>query len=166
MKLRLLITEKCNRSCDGCCNKDWDLKSLPIIDSFSEYSEVMITGGEPMLMPELIIDTVTQIRRENILAPIYVYTAKVDELWQAAYILSITNGLTVTLHEQKDVVPFMAFQSIIKDYINFKSMRLNVFKGIDIQYVDTTGWKVKKNITWIKNCPLPNGEVIGRINKL
>ena len=28
-KLRLLVTKNCDRSCPGCCNKDWNLDKLP-----------------------------------------------------------------------------------------------------------------------------------------
>ena len=39
-KLRLLLFTNCNRGCEGCCNLDWDLASLPIVDDFSQYDEI------------------------------------------------------------------------------------------------------------------------------
>jgi molybdenum cofactor biosynthesis enzyme MoaA len=51
-KLRLLVTERCARSCSGCCNHDWDLAALPTCESYAGYDEVLLTGGEPMLYPE------------------------------------------------------------------------------------------------------------------
>lgn len=44
-KLRLLLHEECNRNCKGCCNKDWDLNALEIEDDFTDYDEILITGG-------------------------------------------------------------------------------------------------------------------------
>ena len=54
-KLRLLLTENCNRECKGCCNTDWDIKNLPEISADEIINEnfdlIMITGGEPLLYP-------------------------------------------------------------------------------------------------------------------
>ena len=33
-KLRLLLFEECDRDCPGCCNRDWDLRSLPVCRDF------------------------------------------------------------------------------------------------------------------------------------
>ena len=45
-KLRLLVTEKCDRNCGGCCNKSFDLKNLPIfnIGDSHNFKSIMITG--------------------------------------------------------------------------------------------------------------------------
>ena len=64
-KLRLLFTKDCNRNCPGCCNKDWDLDSLPVCTDFTPYDLVMITGGEPMLYPERLLHLIRRIREEN-----------------------------------------------------------------------------------------------------
>jgi hypothetical protein len=41
-------------------------------------------------------------------------------------------------------------------------MRLNIFKDIEIGELKYGGWKIKKDIEWIKNCPLPAGEILKR----
>jgi hypothetical protein len=38
---------------------------------------------------------------------------------------------------------------------------LNIFKGIETPKVE--GWKIKNNIVWIKNCPLPEDEIFGKL---
>jgi hypothetical protein len=43
-----------------------------------------------------------------------------------------------------------------------KSLRLNVFKGVSLAELNLSCWKVKPNIKWIKNCPLPEDEVFMR----
>ena len=50
-KLRLLLFEECNRSCPGCCNRDWDLQPLPVCYDLPPYRIILLTGGEPMLYP-------------------------------------------------------------------------------------------------------------------
>jgi hypothetical protein len=177
-KLRLLITEECNRNCEGCCNKDFDLKALPELtldenDTLKSFNKIMLTGGEPMLNPLFIAETVGNIRFWAPFADIYVYTAKVDNLKDTVLVLGHLDGLTLTLHEQKDIEPFMK----LNDFLNktnlmtgiFKSLRLNIFKGVELpkmwnnEYCDYILWDIKDNIEWIKDCPLPEGEVFMRL---
>ena len=165
MFLRLLITEKCNRSCAGCCNKDWDLSSLPANDfEFAEYKKILITGGEPMLFPSKIEFIVKAIRKQNESAPIVLYTAKTDDIESLLQIEAMLDCLTITLHEQSDVENFARFNEALVLNPNH-SYRLNVFENIDIGSLKTSGWKVKSNMKWIKNCPLPQGEVFMRLKE-
>lgn len=161
-KLRLLLFDDCNRNCHGCCNKDWDLKGLEKEDSFIAYDKIFLTGGEPMLKPGLIIEVVNKIRCGSG-ADIYLYTAKIDNFGMIITILQHIDGLTVTLHEQADVENF----ALLCEKFNYlpmnKSLRLNVFKGIKLpEDIDLHMWKVKSDIEWIKNCPLPKNEVFKR----
>lgn len=167
MKLRLLITEKCNRNCEGCCNKDWDLSVLPKETDYSQYNTILLTGGEPMLSPFYVINIIKMIRKQNKTGAIILYTAKIDD-WNAVLaVLHYIDGLTVTLHEQKDVGAFVFLDSLLSNAdLAGKSLRLNVFKGVTISKkygCNLKNWKVKDNIEWIKNCPLPEGEVFKRI---
>ena len=111
-KLRLLVTENCNRNCEGCCNKDWDLSSLEVCTSYKGYDEV---------------------------------------------------------HNNKDVYPFLAFNEYLSRHVVFhnKSLRLNIFKGIPLLLYSNVNWKIKDNIEWMKDCPLPKDEVFMRLeNKI
>lgn len=170
MKLRLLITDKCNRDCEGCCNKEWDLDALPklIPNKLINYDEVLLTGGEPMLNPYRTYNIARQIKRTA--SKLYLYTAKVDD-WKAVLsVLHIVDGITLTLHDQSDVAPFIILNELIQlTSLTQKSLRLNIFKGIDIgdfspnSYNNLNSWKVKDNIEWRKNCPLPADEIFMRL---
>ena len=46
-KLRLLVTEKCHNKCPMCCNNQFDIEKIPVVDRF-DYDEISITGGEPL----------------------------------------------------------------------------------------------------------------------
>lgn len=50
-KLCLFLFEECHRNCDGCFNKDRDIKNLPLCNDFKDYDLIMLTDGEPMLHP-------------------------------------------------------------------------------------------------------------------
>ena len=159
-KLRLLLTQACNRKCPRCCNNDWDLNSLEKETDYSQYDLIMLTGGEPMLFPDLIEKVVKEIR-ETSTAKIYVYTAKVDNVTEVIRVLNLVDGLTVTLHEQKDVAHFKDLYYLLEvlECFHKKSLRLNIFKEVYFPLNVLPLWKVKDNIEWIRHCPLPTGEV-------
>lgn len=169
-KLRLLLFEKCNRSCKGCCNHDWDLENIPVVNEFSQYDSIMLTGGEPMLSPVTVVNTVQQIRKYT-KAPVYMYTAQVKRPWETIAMLNILDGITLTLHGPEDVTdPYLDKEQfkilnslLLRMEVKNKSMRLNVFKGVDVSDVNLSLWQVKDNIEWIRNCPLPDGEELRRL---
>lgn len=167
--LRLLLFEECNRDCSGCINKRWDLKSLPVAKSFNEYDVILLTGGEPMLRPLFVVDTITNIKKETD-AKIFVYTAKLDTPCEVLIILDYSDGMCVTLHEQKDVEHFVELDRQLTQLWEHpncsfpsKSLRLNVFEGVDINLGDYPLWtsRVKKYRT--EDSYLPKGEVFMRL---
>ena len=165
-KLRLLITAICDRNCPGCCNKDWDLKGLDNVNNnFHNYDEILLTGGEPLLTTEILINTITKIKEQNPTARIFIYTANYNPI-KHEYLLFIhdVDGITVTIHEQKDVQDFVKLDEHLSkiEGINRKSLRLNIFSGISIPNLKCNWW-LKQNMEWIENCPLPVNEVFMKI---
>lgn len=169
-KLRLLVTEKCNRSCAGCCNKDWDLKQLPVCSNFRPYGLIMITGGEPMLEPTRVLALIHRLRVENPDAKIVIYTA-----WNGNYderkkrILQAADGITFTVHEHNDWKSALLLDQFFAETGLNKSLRLNIFREAEIPK-DTLdqlscSWEIKPDIEWIENCPLPENEVFMRIGR-
>ena len=163
-KLRLLITKYCTHHCEGCCNNDWDLNNLPIVTSFKDFDEILITGGEPIIRWKRVIDIIKKIREENKSVKIYMYCALIYHNALFNKLFPLLDGITLTLHTQEDKE--ILFQEIpyFKDIK--KSLRLNVFKGVDISDLDLSNWKIKENIKWIKNCPLPQDEVFMRLKDI
>jgi len=168
-KLRLLLWKECNRNCEGCCNNDWDLENLEQETDYSQYDVIMLTGGEPMLRPDRVIRTVEMIRNKK--AKIYLYTAEVSDVLSTLAVLRVVDGITVTLHTEDDVDAFESLDYIMdqfryqlgdEDPLMEKSLRLNIFNGIG--YVDSMcEWHIKDNMKWIKDCPLPKGEVFKKL---
>jgi len=162
--LRLLLWEECPRNCSGCCNKDWDLKTLPCVRvaDYVGYDEIILTGGEPMLYPCKLLQIIHALRSWSE-AKLYLYTAQCQPALLS--MLHYVDGLTVTLHEQSDVANFDLFNSFRRemfDKYGKKSLRLNIFKGIDTSELNLEDWQVKDNMEWIKNCPLPENETFAR----
>ena len=172
-KLRLLVTKECPKKCPGCCNKDWDIDNLPKVEHFN-YDEILITGGEPMLIHDYLVGYIMAIRTVSN-AKIYVYTADYNIFLRS--IIDHVDGVTLTLHNQRDSNRLGNFyrmmnsltsvnKDIIEDLniIHSKSLRLNVFKGIVIhEDIELQHWVVKKDIEWIENRPLPKDEEFKRI---
>lgn len=151
MILRLLLFDACNRKCLGCCNEQWNLDALPVATDFRGYDMVLLTGGEPMLHPTLVAMAADYIYSQTDV-PIILYTAMPQMLPR---VMPYLDGVTVTLHEQADVAPFLALPKL------HGSLRVNVFAGIEVD--DVPGWKMKRNVEWIEDCPLPEGEVFMRL---
>jgi len=164
--LRLILTSLCSRRCPGCCNEDRDIGGLPRCTDFTPYDEILITGGEPMEHLDLLYMCIHEIKVQAPETPIYVYTARTTEPYTLWALLSIVDGVTITLHEEKDVAPFKSFEGHMptpfKEYPDeAKSLRLNIFKGVSTPKTQWQ-WKTKANIEWIKNCPLPEHETFMR----
>jgi len=128
-----------------------------------QFSEIILTGGEPMVAVPLIYKTIEDIRGVTDDTPIYLYTANLKEPYIAILILGMIEGMTVTLHDQVDVKYFRRFTALLEEYKDTKSLRLNIFKGVDITSVDTTGWVIKDDIVWLDPCPVPEDEVFMRL---
>lgn len=168
-KLRLLITKACPKQCDGCCNKDWKLDELPVCTDYSGYDEILITGGEPLLRLTRITSIIMDIRRSNKDVKIYIYTAFPSSSIGKFLLNGFVNGITFTLHEQKDVNKFKEldiFIALLNKQLK-PSLRLNIFKGVVINTDSLVAdWVIKSNIEWIKDCPLPTDEVFMRTKNI
>jgi len=164
LKLRLLVTKDCDRDCEGCCNKEYDLDALPKVDTFKGFSEILLTGGEPMLDPVQLAYIIGTARGSAHPATrLYLYTANVLDTLTTVSILGMIDGVTLTLHSEDDVSPFYRLQELIKltPELQKKSLRLNIFKEVKTPNI-LPFWKARHNIEWIKDCPLPDGEVFKR----
>lgn len=164
MKLRLLVLPECNRTCKGCCNKNFDLDALPVVETFKGFDEIILTGGEPMLDPMVIYQLIKKIRYETT-APIYMYTAWRENALELAGVVARLDGLTITLHTKKDTEPFERLCEMLKrfDLLGQRSLRVNVFSGVSTGNADLTNWQVKTGLKWVENCPIPEGEVFMRL---
>lgn len=48
--MHLLITDKCDRDCKWCCNKQYDVNDIPVATKgeYESVNTVCLTGGEPI----------------------------------------------------------------------------------------------------------------------
>lgn len=180
-KLRLLVTTDCPNHYPLCCNNSWDFDKLPVVKDF-DYDEVMITGGEPLLFTNRVVELAKAIKTLNpILYPgeavpkVYVYTS-IPSIHRLRSLMEVVDGIVLTPHSKEDVDKFIKLNTILLDDLVFAikvgdgklSLRLNLFKNIKDMLpedIDLSIWKVK-DIEWIKDCPVPKGEDFRRLPKL
>lgn len=180
-KLRLLVTTDCPNHCPMCCNNSWDFDKLPVVKDF-DYDEVMIIGGEPLLFTDKVIGLAKAIKTLNpILYPgesvpkIYVYTS-MPSIYRLSKVMEVVDGIVLTPHSKKDVGKFIKLNTVLLNDLVFIvkvgvgkfSLRLNLFKNIKDMLpedIDLSLWKVK-DIEWIKDCPVPQGEAFRRLPHL
>ncbi len=174
-KLRLVVTDRCHNSCPMCCNNRFDLSALPIVEHWN-YDEIMLTGGEPMLFPNQIYNLIYTLRDQSQYLQsepkLYLYTAlpKMGPLYDFIDILDLLDGVVVTPHTKKDAEDFKFANAKIlslKDRFAHKSLRLNIFPEVKpyLEGIDLSMWQIKE-MQWIKDCPVPEGEDLRRINNL
>lgn len=171
-KLRLLVTKECVKHCPKCCNKAFDLDTLPVVDRW-DYKEIMITGGEPLLFPlstEAIIQSIRNIQAlQGTNGKIYLYTSVMDN--KSFYpVLDKLDGIVYTPHSKSDVKDFLPINDVLNHHDEItkgKSLRLNLFSNIK-KYIpegtDLSHWKIK-DMEWKDDCPIPEGEDFRRIAK-
>jgi len=169
-KIRLIITKDCLNKCPKCCNNNFNIESLPIIQNY-DCDELIITGGEPLgrninktlsLLNYLKYVDVDPNRK------IFVYT---NDIFHLNEIIHLIDGITLSIHNISDMKDFIFWNDVYRnntfynfeDSIKNKSLRLHIFKEVEIPTdLDLSDWGVKKDIEWAENCPLPKGEVLMR----
>lgn len=175
-KLRLIVDAKCNRRCAGCCNNQFDITKLPVCTDYTPYDEIILTGGEPMLFPDRIVEIVLAIdaqKRNHGRTPIYMNTAKLDNVDDMNNVLPWLDGVTLTLHNQKDVVTFCKIFSSDFRSVGIKSthsLRVNHRAGLNLKAIPALlrrRWTFKEiPAVFTDDCPLPKDEVLMRYSPL
>lgn len=182
-KLRLLVTAKCHNKCPMCCNNQFDFEKIPVVDRL-DYDEISITGGEPLLAEcgcktFDLVDSIKNIQQAMGLpeSKFYLYTS-----YFGGVTLKICSddfdGICLTPHKKVDVEEFIDINAKmleqkrngeLNDCFNPDcSLRPNLFadmKALLPKDIDLSLWKVKE-MEWIKDCPVPEGEDFRRIAKL
>lgn len=172
MRARVIVTKKCNRKCKGCCNERLGLIDKVSFEDLFKYEEICITGGEPMLMSERVVEMIHRLRLQGYTGKIWLYTAssrKLKSYWACKMLIDAVDGITYTIHHgkmetvKKDLTDLRHLDTYLKESDRSgKSDRLYIDSRVFNQdYVDSLsyGWDVIKSLKWsMDDCPLPEGE--------
>lgn len=109
--IHLLVTPLCNRNCKYCCNKQYDMASIPVVtdEELREAEVLCLTGGEPFAFTDPC--EIAQYYKSKYcnIKKVYVYT-NAKEL---AYYLRIhemllgINGLNISIKNIDDAAAFV-----------------------------------------------------------
>lgn len=131
--IHLLVTALCDRDCKYCCNKQYDMDSIPFVtdEELKEAEVLFLTGGDPFKYSNPCrIASDYKLAYPNI-KRVYVYTNALEfyeYLLQGRRIYAI-DGVNVSIKNNKDFVSF----SHLKDYQDVKNLagnRLYVFNNL------------------------------------
>ena len=137
--VHLMVTNICLRDCKYCCNKQYDLNSIPYVtdEELKQAENIFITGGEPFAFaqPENIARLLKN-KYHNI-KNIFVYT-NAKELWE--YVVDggsfdHIDGLTVSVKNKNDMYAVNEAEVLttVKNMApQLKSNWLYVFPGLGI----------------------------------
>ncbi len=130
--IHIMVTSLCGRDCQHCCNKQYDLNSIPYVtdEELGNAHTICITGGEPFLFanPPEIARYYKNLYKN--IKKIFVYTnAKElrDYLINNPYVdMSWIDGVDVSV---KSFTDFSAFGEIVDDerIRNMSGNRLYLF---------------------------------------
>lgn len=170
-KARVLITEDCNRNCTGCCNNfESIMQHAQYIDTLYELpqflTEIMISGGEPMLYPERTLRITRELRDQYPLSKIYLYSSFYNKNLEE--IIPLLDGFQYTIHEgatESDLVLLDKLQELLENHRkdwHDKSFRLYIDDKVDLPVrVLPNVWNKAKVSTWLTENELldiqPNG---------
>jgi organic radical activating enzyme len=174
MKARVMVTLNCNRKCDGCCNKGPVFNLHQVAENLDEIlkaDEIMITGGEPMLLPIKVFEFIKMLRyHRQYKGKIYLYSAyypstdrEKEHFW---YCADLCDGVHFTLHAEatdRDVADLKRLSEDLGEWDKkHRSFRLAIDKRLyekfDFSNIDFTFWDVVRKLVWMTDCPLPKDE--------
>lgn len=175
--VRVIVTYDCPRNCPNCCNEH--LCSVPEIqfEDLLKYEEVIITGGEPMLLAPRIVEMIHRLRGHGFGGKIWLYSSGIKTArWADRAVVNEVDGITYTIHHKpsrNDLSDAMKLSKYIRDnldnrthsrsdrlFIDSRCYTDEVMSIIGIGTKDCLGhWSIVKSLKW-KNekCPIPENE--------
>jgi hypothetical protein len=170
MKARVIVTMKCQRHCKNCCNTGDVFLEHEVIDdieSLLSFDEIIITGGEPMLILNEVILFINELRViHGYSGKIYVYSALYNDALRAEYLdlFKYINGIHFTIHAEatdQEVMELKQLSEILprRSGLTFRlSIDERLYDRYDFSNIDLSTWSVVRKMKWLVNCKLPADE--------
>lgn len=173
---RVIVTYKCPKHCANCCNEHIGNVLEVKFEDLLKYEELVITGGEPMLLAPRVVEMIHRIRVNGNEGKIWLYTSCIKTArWADRSVLKEVNGITYTLHHKpsqadlRDARNLNKFiQENLDNQMNDRSDRLlidsrcyteEVLSIIGLYETGTKHWTSVKPLKWNDSeCPLPGNE--------
>lgn len=119
---RVIVTFGCNRKCPGCCNSQLpEYRTVHSDEELMKYQEIVITGGEPMLVPGKVLEFINRMWDKGYRGKMYMYTSFWNGKGISKEILKELDGFTFTLHAECTDVDIIALKNLSNRGIGFRS---------------------------------------------
>lgn len=163
--IHLMITNKCDRNCKYCCNKQYDVNKIPIVthDELVKAKELYLTGGEPFAyanpceMAKLIKKVYDNIDR----VIVYTNAYELGEYLRQGNEIYGIDGLTISIKDSRDEAAFTEFIVYNKIINNLKYLRLYVFKGFED--IEVPYWYDVRERSWQKTFNAAPNSIFRRV---
>ena len=123
----IIVTEKCGHKCPMCCNRNYDIHTIPNItkEELESVDTICLTGGEPFMSKDL--DMFVEKLRPHV-KNIYVYASgkELKTYWQNNHHLPNIDGLSLSPKDEQDVVCILdMLKSDFIDELMYKGIKSN-----------------------------------------
>lgn len=142
-------------------------KVLSDIHELLSFDEIIITGGEPMLIPNEVALFIYKLRCELMYAgKIYIYSALYNQDLRFEYqdLFKLINGLHYTIHAgatDQEVMELKQLSEMLprqKDLSFRLAIDNRLYKKYDFSNINFSDWSVVRKLKWQANCKLPDDE--------
>ena len=92
---RVIVTYNCPRNCPNCCNEH--IGNVPEVkfEDLLKYEELVITGGEPMLIAPRVVEMIHRLQAQEYKGKIWLYTSSIKTArWADREVLKLVDGIT------------------------------------------------------------------------
>lgn len=137
-EIHLFLLEKCDHTCKLCCNKQYEIDSIPVItvDELKQAETILFTGGEPFLVGNRLTELAKRIKTQySNIKNIYAYTSGAalleyltDNLLHLESVLSYLDGVSIAPKNKYDIAClealFFRYNRLLN---NLRSNRIYMF---------------------------------------
>lgn len=163
--IHLMITDRCDRNCKYCCNKQYDVNEIPIvtIEELARAESIYLTGGEPFAYAnpcntaKIIKKLYSNIDR----VIVYTNAYELGEYLRRGNRIDGIDGLTISIKDSRDNAAFTEFIAYNEAINNLKYLRLYVFKGFED--IEVPYWYDVRTREWQKEFKAAPDSIFRRI---
>lgn len=166
---RVIVTFGCNRKCPGCCNSQLpEHRTIHSDEELMKYQEIVITGGEPMLIPGKVLEFINRMWDKGYRGKMYLYTSLWNGKGISKEILKELDGLTFTLHAECTDADIIALKNLSnsgilqnKDFGSRLIIDKRVYDRYDLSNINFSRWDIIRKLEWKEKCsPASNEDLL------
>lgn len=166
---RVIVTFDCMRECPGCFVLNLPkYKKVHTDEEFLGYQEIVITGGDPMLIPGKTLKFIDRMRDKGYRGKMYLHTSFWNNKGISKEILKELDGFTFTLHAECSDTDIMALKNLSnsgilqnKDFSSRLVIDKRIYDRYDLSNINFSRWSVIRKLDWKEKCdPAANEDLL------